>query len=47
MRESSGTVPGYSFGDSPWVFIRFLLRICLLNATSSMSQTKLARLPYE
>jgi hypothetical protein len=34
-------------GDSPWVYMRFLLWICLLNAASNRSQAKLARLPYE
>ncbi len=53
-----GTVPGYVCvllrdspcrkpGDSPQVCMRVLLWICLLNATSSRSQVKLARLPYE
>ena len=41
--RNSGAEPG----DSPWVGTRVLLWIYLLNATSSMSQAKLARLPYE
>ena len=34
-------------GDSPWVCKRVLLWTYLLNTTSSMSQAKLARPPYE